>query len=208
MSDFTLNAEVRTDLGKGASRRLRHTDKVPAIVYGAGKEPVSITLEHKSVIKATEAEAFYSSIITLNIAGEDTQVLLKDMQRHAFKPKVNHLDFLRVDASVEIQTNVPLHFINEDSAEAVKNGGKPHHLATDIVISCLPKDLPEFIEVDVSAALLDSALHLSDVKLPAGVVSLELSKGDDHDQAIFVINTPKGVDDSEADASAPEADAE
>ena len=122
MSDaiFTLDAEVRTDLGKGASRRLRHADKVPAILYGADKEPVALTLDHNKVIQAQEFEAFYSHVLTLNVGSEKVEALLKDVQRHPFKPKIMHLDFLRVDANKKVHTNVPLHFINEDNAPSIK----------------------------------------------------------------------------------------
>ncbi|WP_425393740.1 50S ribosomal protein L25/general stress protein Ctc [Aliagarivorans taiwanensis] len=207
MSTIKLNAELRTDLGKGASRRLRHAEKVPAIVYGADKEPVSITLAHNEVIKAQEVEAFYSSIITLVIDGSEEQVLVKDMQRHAFKPKVQHIDFQRVDNSHEIHKNVPLHFVNEETAPAVKEqGGKVHHLASEIEVSCLPKDLPEFVEVDVAKVELGQTLHLSDLTLPAGVTSVELAKGESHDQAVVSITAAKGgADDAEGEAEGEEA---
>ncbi len=205
MSNITIDAELRTDLGKGASRRLRHAEKVPAIVYGAGEAPVSITLEQRHVMKAQEAEAFYSSIITLNIAGKAVDVLVKDMQRHAYKPRVQHIDFQRVDNSATITKAVPLHFLNEESAEAVKNGGKVHHLATEIEVSCLAKDLPEFVEVDVANLELGASLHISNIVLPAGVTSVELAKGEAHDQAVVSITAPKGAeDDSAAEEEATE----
>ncbi|MPW28907.1 50S ribosomal protein L25/general stress protein Ctc [Agarivorans sp. B2Z047] len=204
MSNIKLDAELRTDLGKGASRRLRHEEKVPAIVYGAGQQPVSITLEQRHVMKAQEAEAFYSSIITLSVAGEAVDVLVKDMQRHAYKPRVQHIDFQRVDNTKAIHKAVPLHFLNEDSAEAVKNGGKVHHLATEIEVSCLAKDLPEYIEVDVANLELGSSLHISDIALPEGVTSVELAKGEDHDQAVVSITTPKGTSEEASDSDSEE----
>ena len=196
MSDaiFTLDAEVRTDLGKGASRRLRHADKVPAILYGADKEPVSLTLDHNKVIQAQEFEAFYSHVLTLNIGSEKVEALLKDVQRHPFKPKILHLDFQRVDANKKVHTNVPLHFINEDSAPAIKTqGGHAEHHVNDVEITCLPANLPEFIEVDLNDVELGQTLHLSDIKLPEGVALVELAKGADHDQAVVTVKTAKGA---------------
>ncbi len=192
---FTLDAEVRTDLGKGASRRLRHANKVPAILYGEGKDPVSLTLEHRHVFRAQEEEAFYSHVLTLNVDGEKVECLLKDMQRHPFKPLVMHLDFLRVDASHDIHTNVPVHFINEE-AVAKKGAVVAHHI-NEIAITCLPGKLPEFIEVDCADLDVGQTLHLSDVKLPEGVTSDELAKGEDHDQAVVTANAPKGGSDDE-----------
>ncbi|WP_432453700.1 MULTISPECIES: 50S ribosomal protein L25/general stress protein Ctc [unclassified Agarivorans] len=200
MSNIKLDAELRTDLGKGASRRLRHADKVPAIVYGAGQEPVSITLEQRHVMKAQEAEAFYSSIITVNVAGTAVDVLVKDMQRHAYKPRIQHIDFQRVDNSHTITKSVPLHFLNEDSAEAVKNGGKVHHLSTEIEVSCLAKDLPEYIEVDIANLELGASIHVSEIALPEGVVSVVLGKGENHDQAVVSITMPKGISEDAADS--------
>lgn len=195
MSDaiFNLDAEVRNDLGKGASRRLRREDKVPAILYGAGKDPVSITLAHNKLIQAQEFEAFYSHVLTLNIAGEKVEALVKDMQRHPYKPKITHVDFLRVDANKEVTTNVPLHFINENKAKSIKiDGGHAEHNMNDVVVSCLPSDLPEFIEVDLMNVELGQTLHLSDLVLPKGVTLVELLKGEDHDQAVVTIKTAKG----------------
>ncbi len=190
---FNLDAEVRSDLGKGASRRLRREDKVPAILYGADKEPVALTLEHHKVIQAQEFEAFYSHVLTLNIGGEKVEALVKDMQRHPFKPKVTHIDFLRVDASHTVTTHVPVHFINEASAKGVKEqGGHVEHNLADVEVSCLPASLPEFIEVDLANLELGQTLHLSDLVLPAGVTLVELSKGADHDQAVVTIKAPKG----------------
>ena len=193
MSTFNLDAEIRTDLGKGASRRLRHADKVPAIIYGGDKEPVSITMAHNKVIKATEDEAFYSSVLNLNVAGEKVDVIVKAIQRHPHKPKLVHLDFLRVDATHEIHTSVPVHFINEDTAPAVKAGATVAHHINEIEVACLPANLPEFIEVDVAALTEGQTLHLSDVALPEGVSSVELAKGESHDQAVVTLNAKKGA---------------
>jgi len=196
---FTLEAEVRTDLGKGASRRLRHANKVPAILYGEGKEPVSLTLEHKNVFRAQQEEAFYSHVLTLNVDGKPVECLLKDMQRHPFKQVVMHLDFLRIDATHAVHINAPVHFINEEIAE--KKGGVIAHHVNEIAISCLPADIPEFIEVDASGLEVGQTLHLSDVTLPKGVTSDELAKGESHDQAVVSLNAPKVVKDEDEDDS-------
>ncbi|MGL1959322.1 MAG: 50S ribosomal protein L25/general stress protein Ctc [Colwellia sp.] len=196
---FTLDAEVRTDLGKGASRRLRHANKIPAILYGEGQAPVSLTLEHKNVFRAQQEEAFYSHVLSLNIGKKKVKCLIKDMQRHPFKEVIMHLDFLRIDENHAIHTNVPVHFINEENV--AKLGATVAHHVNEIAISCLPKDLPEFIELDLSDLEVGQTLHLSDVKMPKGVTCDELAKGEAHDQAIVTANAAKGNDDdSEGDA--------
>jgi large subunit ribosomal protein L25 len=203
---FKLDATVRTDLGKGASRRLRHAGKVPAIIYGGGKEPTSITLEHNKVFQAQEFEAFYSHVLTINVDGKKEEALIKDMQRHPFKLKVMHIDFLRIVAGELLTVNVPIHFINEDKADAIKlDGGHAEHHMNEIEISCLPKNIPEYIEVDVSNVEMDQTLHLSDITLPKGTESVELTKGEEHDLAVVTIKQAKVV--AEVDEDAPvEAD--
>ncbi|AGH45361.1 50S ribosomal protein L25/general stress protein Ctc [Paraglaciecola psychrophila] len=208
MSDgiFTLDAEIRTDLGKGASRRLRHAGKVPAVLYGANKEAISLTLIHNKLFQAQSFEAFYSHVLTLNIGEEKVEVLVKDMQRHAFKPIVMHLDFLRIDAKKALQTNVPLHFLNEEKAESIKlNGGHAEHHMLDVEVSCLPADLPEFIEVDLLNVELDQTIHLSDLVLPKGVSLVELNKGETHDLAVVTVKLAKGpkVEDEDDAEAAP-----
>lgn len=201
---FDLEASVRTDLGKGASRRLRLEGKVPAILYGAGKDPVALTLEHNKVSQAQDFEAFYSHVLTLHIDGKKVEALVKDMQRHPFKPKVTHIDFQRVVAGEKLHTNVPLHFINENIAPGIKNeGGYADHSMQELEVTCLPKDLPEYIEVDMAAVEMGQTLHLSDIVLPKGVESVELSKGEDHDLALVTIKAPKGP--SKADIAADDA---
>jgi len=202
---FTLEAEVRTDLGKGASRRLRHANKVPAILYGEGKEPVSLTLEHKNVFRAQQEEAFYSHVLTLNVDGKPVECLLKDMQRHPFKQLVMHLDFLRIDATHAVHVNAPVHFINEEVAE--KKGGVIAHHVNEIAVSCLPADIPEFIEVDVAGLEVGQTLHLSDLTLPKGVTSDELAKGESHDQAVASLNAPKVAKDEDSEDAAEETEA-
>ncbi len=193
MSDFTLNASVRNDLGKGASRRLRRANlQVPAIVYGGEKAPQPISVEKSAFYKAAESESFFSSVINLVIDGKSEQVVVRDMQRHPFKPLITHADFLRVDATHEITINVPLHVVGEEKSKAIKdNGGELHVLANEVQISCLPKDLPDFLEVDITDVELGTTLHLTDLTLPAGVSLVELTHGEDHNQAILSITKAK-----------------
>ena len=207
-ANFNIEAEIRTDLGKGASRRLRHTEKFPAVVYGAGKDPVSLTLDHKKFMHSLENEAFYSHILTLSVGGKDEQVVLKDLQRHPAKIAVLHADFLRVSANEKLHMNITLHFINADACPGAKEGGLVTHSMTEVEIACLPKDLPEYLEVDLSTLELDHSLHMSDITLPAGVEIIELSHGADHDQPIAACHVPRGGKDEDEVAAAPEAEAE
>lgn len=193
-----LVAQTRTDLGKGASRRLRHADLVPAIVYGTGKEPVSITFEQKELRKVECIEAFYSSVLDLEIDGASEQVVLKAIQRHAFKEQIQHLDLLRIDGNQKLHTTVPIHFINEEIAAAVKAGGVVSRITNEIEVSCLPAALPEFIEVNLENVELGSTVHLSDLVLPADVESIELAKGTRHDLPIATITLSKKVAEEEA----------
>ncbi len=192
MSTITLNAAARQNIGKGASRRLRREqDQVPAIVYGAGQTPTPITLDHNTLLKTLENHAFYSSILTLAIDGKEESVVLKDLQRHAYKPKVLHMDFQRIRENEKIHMTVPLHFINEAAAPGVKAGGMISHLLTEVEIRCFPRNLPEFINVDMSAIELDQTLHLSDLKISEGIELVGLSHGDD--AAIVNIHVLKAV---------------
>ncbi|KTS71690.1 50S ribosomal protein L25 [Pseudomonas oryzihabitans] len=181
MVDFTLNAEVRSDLGKGASRRLRrNAGNVPAVIYGGDKAPTSITLVGKDLAKMLESEAAYSSVITLKVDGSNESVLVKALQRHPSKGYVLHADFLRVVAGQKLTAHVPLHFMNQETSVGVKQqGGEILHTINEVEVSCLPKDLPEFIEVDMTKVELDQIVHLSDLKLPAGVELVSLAHGSD-----------------------------
>lgn len=195
-ANFKLDASVRTDLGKGASRRLRCEDKLPGIIYGGEEAPVSITLDHNKVNNSADFEAFYSHVLEINLDGKVVEVLVKDMQRHPFKPKITHIDFQRVIAGQDVHTNVPLHFVNEEKSAAVKAGGIAEHHVTEIEVTCLPKNLPEFIEVDMAGVEMGQTLHLSDLTLPAGVSSVELAKNDEaHDLAVVTVKpAPKAAD--------------
>jgi large subunit ribosomal protein L25 len=193
MVDFSLNANTRDDLGKGASRRLRRNDAlVPAIVYGGNKEPQSISIAARELNKALESEAFYSHVIKLSVDGKKEDVLLKALQRHPAKPLVMHADFLRVVAGHEVTVHVPLHFINEDNCVGVKkSGGVISHTMTDVEVTCLPKDLPEFIEVDMAGVDLGDIVHLSNLKLPKGVNVPSLAQGADHDLPVANVHAAR-----------------
>ncbi len=193
--DFKLDATARNDLGKGASRRLRRlAGQVPAVVYGGSVAPLSVSLSHNELLKHLEHEAFYSHIISLNVDGVAQDVILKDLQRHPAKPVVLHADFLRIDKTTRLTTHVPLHFINEAFSKGVKiQGGKVIHNVTQIDVSCFPHNLPEFIEVDLANCEIGTIIHISDLKLPSGVVSVALSHGADHDLAVATVVKPKGT---------------
>ena len=198
MSEFTLSAVIREDAGKGASRRLRRENGVPAIIYGgkAGgndRKPQAITLKANELNKALENEAFYSSIISLSVDGKEEQVVLKDLQRHPAKALVWHADFLRVSKSTKIKASVPVHFINEETCAGVKvGGGKITHMLTNLDIICSAGDLPEFIEVDMANVEVGAVVHLSDLKLPKGVEALALTHGTEHDTAVVTVVAVKG----------------
>ena len=196
---IVLNAELRTDMGKGASRRLRRANKLPAIVYGAGKEPENLTLEQKDVQYELQHEAFYTQVLELNVNGKKQDVLLRDLQHHPFRQDILHMDFQRVEAKKEVHVNVPLHFINEDVAPGVKQeGGAISHVVTEVEVVCLPKDIPEFIEVDLSELHMGEIVHLSDLKMPAGVEVLALKQGEEYDSAVASIHARKAAAEPEA----------
>ncbi|KFN43321.1 50S ribosomal protein L25/general stress protein Ctc [Arenimonas oryziterrae] len=200
-----ITATSRKDEGKGASRRLRTSGHVPAIVYGAKGVPESIQLDHNPLWLATQNEWFYSSILDLTVDGKVQKVLLRDMQRHPFKQQIMHLDFQRVDENEAIRFNVPLHFLNQEKSPAGKTAGiVVTHELNEITVVCLPKDLPEFIEVDLSALEIGAIMHLSEIKLPAGVSLPTLKLGKEHDLAIVIAKHAK----EEAEEVAPAAVAE
>ena len=207
-NDFQLNATIRNDMGKGASRRLRRLDKVvPAIIYGGKNAPLNISLTQNELEHALNNEAFYSHIITLNVEGKTEDVILKDVQRHPAKPVILHVDFFRVSKTQKLQTKVPLHFINEEICAGVKlSGGNISHSMTELEVSCLPGDLPEYIEVDVAAVEIGHILHISDITLPKGVESVGLSHGEEHDLPIFTVNKPKAAQIETEDSEAPTAE--
>jgi large subunit ribosomal protein L25 len=187
MSEHSIKATGRKDEGKGASRRLRHAAQIPAIVYGGQSAPKSIQLEHEKTWIASQNEWFYSSILSLDVDGQVERVLLRDMQRHPFKQQIMHLDFQRVSENEALRASVPLHFVNVEKSPAGKAADVVvTHELNEIQVSCLPKDLPEFIEVDLSNLNAGDTVHLSQVKLPQGVEVPELKLGADHDVAVVV----------------------
>ncbi|MDH5180249.1 MAG: 50S ribosomal protein L25/general stress protein Ctc [Gammaproteobacteria bacterium] len=207
--NYVIEAEARNDMGKGASRRLRREGKVPAVIYGAGKEPASITVEHNELAHKLENEAFFSHILTVKIGSVEESAILKDLQRHPSKPIITHMDLQRVSASEKIRVHVPIHFVNEEQSPGVREGGLVTHNITETEISCLPKNLPEYLEADLANLDLDGIMHLSDIKLPAGVEIVELSHGEGHNQPIASIHLPRaakegGGEESEAPAEGSE----
>ena len=189
---FQIEAETRQDVGKGASRRLRRTEKTPAVVYGAGKATTALTLDHNKILRTLDHEAVYSQILTLKVGADSERVILKDVQRHAFKPRIMHVDFQRIKADVKIHMHVPLHFVGGDVAPGVKEGGVISHLMSDVEVSCLPDHLPEYIEVDISNLVLDQMIHLSELKLSTGVEIVALTHG--NDQAIVSVHIPRIIE--------------
>jgi len=202
MSIFELEAESRSDMGKGASRRLRRDGKVPAVIYGGEEDPQSITLVHSEILKRLDHEAFYSHILTVNVDGKPGQAVLRDMQRHPAKAIIMHMDFQRVDEGKPIRVHVPLHFVGEDVAPGAKAGGLITHELIEVALDVLPRHLPEFIEVDVSGLDVGESLHLSDLPLPESGSLLELARGEGHDLPVVSIHVRRGgVETEEGEAA-------
>ncbi|OGT42893.1 MAG: 50S ribosomal protein L25/general stress protein Ctc [Gammaproteobacteria bacterium RIFCSPHIGHO2_12_FULL_37_34] len=189
---FEVEATVRQSqhIGKGASRRLRRDDKIPGIVYGGGKAPVSLTLEHNKVAISLENEAFYSHVLTLKINSEPERVILKDIQRHPYKPRLLHVDFQRVRSDEKLHMHVPIHFLGGEKAPGAKDaGGLVSHIMSDVEVSCFPDDLPEYIELDISGMQLNQIFHLSDLPLPKGVELVSLLHG--NDKPVVSVHMPR-----------------
>ncbi|SEF47729.1 50S ribosomal protein L25/general stress protein Ctc [Nitrosomonas ureae] len=192
-----ISADKRTLQGKGASRRLRGSGKVPAVIYGGEQAAQSIEMDHNDLFHKLRLEAFHASILTLSVAGKKEPVLLRDVQMHPFKKQVLHVDFQRIDKNKKIHMKVPLHFINAEISPGVKtSGGIVTHILTEVDITCLPGDLPEFISVDLAELTAGHTLHLSDLALPKDVETVALAKGDDLPVATIVI--PRSVLSEEA----------
>ena len=192
--DFDLIAEIREDQGKGASRRLRRNGKVPAIIYGAGRPPRQLAFDHNRVLQQLENESFYSSILNIKVGGKSQAAIVKDIQRHPAKRQILHMDFQRIVAGEKIRMNVPIHYLNAEKSIGVKDeGGSVSQLMSDVEVSCLPKNLPEYFEVDIAGLKLNEMLHLSDIKLPEGVEIPELAQGPEHDHAIVSIHVIKAA---------------
>lgn len=202
----TIQAQSRKDEGKGASRRLRHAGLVPAIVYGGAQPPQSIELEHNTVLLAARHEWFFSSVLDLEIEGKVQKVLVRDWQKHPYKLQMLHLDFQRIDENAELRTSVPLHFLNQDHSPAGKAADVViSHNLTEVEIACLPKNLPEYIELDLAGLKLGDIIHLSQLQLPAGVSIPALALGEDHDIAVV---TAQQAQEELDEPAADEADAE
>lgn len=204
--EFILDAELRSDKGKGASRRLRRDKKVPGIIYGGNIEPLNITLGHNQVMHRLDNEAFYSHVLTVKVDGKSQEVILRDVQRHPARPIIMHMDFQRVSKDRAIHVHVPLHFLNEEKCEGVKQGGGViSKILVEVEVSCLPQNLPEYIEVDLIDLGVGGSIHLSELKLPEGVTLLALSHGNiaEHDTAVVSVHKPRGSLEEE-EAAAPE----
>ena len=199
-----LAVEPRTDVGKGASRRLRRQGNlVPGIIYGGAEEPQNITLKKNELVKAMEQESFFSQIIDLSLAGNHQQAIVRDVQRHPAADEVMHIDFLRVRADQAVTMNVPLHFVNEENCVGVKIGrGSIMKSAIEVEISALPKDVPEFIAVDMTDVEVNQVIHLSDLTLPEGVTLVALTYGADHDLNVASVQPPRGGAQAAADDEA------
>ena len=201
MQQFELKAELREDVGKGAIRRLRKSGRLPGIVYGAAKKTQVISLLHDDVLHQLEHEAFYSHILSLTVGDKTEKVVLKALQRHPYKPALIHIDFQRIKEDEKLTMRVPLHFINETRSVGVKTGGVVSHIMTELEVSCLPKDLPEFIEVDLLGLDVGETVHLGDLKLPHGVVVHALQHGGDPARPVVSIHAPR-VAEAESEAAA------
>jgi len=191
---FDLIAEIREDSGKGASRRLRREGKVPAIIYGAGRPPRALVFDHNKVIKQLENESFYSSVLNIKVGEKSQAAIVKDLQRHPALPRIMHMDLQRIVEDEVIRMNVPIHLIGADVAIGVKDGGgKVSHMRTDVEVVCLPKDLPEYLELDISELELDGLMYLTDIPLPEGVEIPELAQEVEQAQPIVSIHIIKEI---------------
>ena len=206
-NSHTIIAEMRDVQGTGASRRLRHAGKVPAILYGAGKDTAMLSLSHNSLYHNLEDESFHSSILTVEIDGKKEKAILRDVQMHAFKQLIMHIDLQRISAKDKIHMNVPLHFTGGEEAPGVKvESGIVSHLITELDIACLPADLPEFISIDISGLNLGDSIHLSEITLPDGVESTSLSHGGDDLAVVTVVAVRGSTEDEEETTEAEEGE--
>lgn len=203
MATHVINVERREDEGKGASRRLRRDGKVPAIVYGGELKPVGIQIDHEKLWLASQNEWFYSSILDLSLGGDVQKVLLRDLQRHPYKQQLLHVDFQRVSDNEILRAAVPLHLVNGEKSPAGKTAGVViMHELTEVTVACLPKDLPEAIQIDLSELAVGEVIHLSNLKLPAGVEIPQLKLGKEHDVAVVVAKHARGEEEPAAEGDA------
>ena len=213
MNDFEVVAQPRTALGTSASRRLRRSGQIPANLYGEGKDSTPLALEENRIRKQIENEAFAAHILTVKIEGEDSQAVLKSVHRDPVTDRVIHMDFQRISARSEIRMHVPLHFVNEEDCPGKKAGGIVTHLLVEVEVGCLPKDLPEYVEVDMTSLEVGDSVHLSQLVLPEGVQVMALAHNPDNDQPVVSVQHPQKAEtdqeesDAEEDFAAPEAGA-
>lgn len=208
MNEFELVGEARTETGKAATRRLRRSGLVPAILYGEGKDTVNFTLKRNEVKKRLENEAFASHVLTVQVGAEKSQAVLRAVQRDPRNSDVIHMDLLRISAKNKITMRVPLHFMNEEECPGNREGGVISHLAVEVEVSCLPKDLPEYIEVDMGEVELGSAIHLSELVMPEGVELVVLAQEGDHDPALVSVQLPKAAPEEEEEGVLEEGEEE
>ena len=205
--EFNLIAEMRDDQGKGASRRLRRQGKVPAVIYGAGRDPRNLMFDHNKVLRQLEDPSFYSSILNIKVGEKSRAAIVKDIQRHPSKKQIIHIDLQRIVEDEQIKMQIPIHYLGEEDAVGVKiGGGTVTKIMTELEISCLPKDLPEFLEVDISELELDQMLNVSDISLPEGVEISDIVK--EQDQAIVSIQEIKEIIEEEIEDEDSESDGE
>lgn len=197
MNEYELRAEPREGGGKGAARRLRREGMIPAVLYGAGQDAMPIKLDSNAVHKQLENEAFFSHILDVTVEGKGTQVVLKALQRDPATDRVTHMDLLRVSSTQEITMHVPLHFLNEENCPGIKAGGVANHLLVDLEISCLPKDLPEYIEVDMTDMDIGDSMHLSQLVMPEGVTLAAIAQDPEHDQPVVSLQHSQKFEEEE-----------
>jgi len=207
-NQFVIEAEARSDVGKGASRRLRRAGKVPAVIYGSKSEALALATDHDELVHQLENEAFFSHILTIKVDGKSHKAVLKDLQRHPSKPLLLHADFLRVSEKDRIRMQVPLHFINDEEAPGAKKGGVVNRVMNEVEVVCLAKDLPEYLEADMGNVELGGSIHLSDLKLPSGVELVELLHGEEHDLPVASIVATRASTEAESEEAEEEGEGE
>ena len=208
MNEFEVVARPRADLGTNASRRLRREGRIPAILYGGGRDPIPLSLEENRIRKQIENEAFAAHVLTVKVDDEESQAVLKSVHRDPATERVLHMDFQRISATSEIRMHVPLHFVNEEGCPGRRAGGIVTHLLVEVEVGCLPKDLPEYVEVDMAALDVGGSVHLSELVLPEGVRLMALAHNPEHDQPVVSVQHPQKLEEAEEEEAAGEEGAE
>ena len=208
MNEFEVVARPRDALGTGASRRMRREGRVPGVLYGGGRDPLAISMEENRIGRQLANEAFAAHVLTVKVGGEESQAVLKSVQRDPATSRLTHLDFQRISAESEIHMNVPLHFMNEETCTGRKAGGIITHLLVEVEVGCLPKDLPEYVEVDMAALDVGGSVHLSELVLPEGVRLMALAHNPEHDQPVVSVQHPQKLEEAEEEEAAGEEGAE